>query len=371
MLLNIWKLNADNTFTQLAIIDYATSIIWVEPFQDVGNFELYLRATPELIQMFINNDIFITKNDSVRGMYVETIQLTEDIENGNYLTISGHSAEIMLMWRVIPRINFTGANTTAEDIIRSCVTEPNYGLVYSDTSYLPSNNQIPFVSIETAHGWDDKTTRQFTGKTLFAIVQDICKTYNYGFRFAWTGSGFEFQLYKGTDRSFDQSTNSYVVFSPDFNNLSNSEYIKDSSDYYNCAIIGGQGEGVDRIFASIYGENKIGFARRILWVDARQTSRNTESGELSYLQYMKLLQAQGNDAISDHKETESFSGEIFTNISYRYGEDYFIGDKVAVKNSYGIIGNATVIEITEVEDSEGYRIVPTLSEWEIINTEEE
>ena len=32
MILNIWKLS-NNAFEQVAIIDYATSVIWVEPFQ--------------------------------------------------------------------------------------------------------------------------------------------------------------------------------------------------------------------------------------------------------------------------------------------------------------------------------------------------
>ena len=367
MLLNVWKLNADNTFTQLAIIDYATSIIWVEPFQDIGNFELYLRATPELVQMFKNNDIFITKNDSARGMYVETVQLTSDAESGDYLTITGRSAEVMMLWRIIERKNFSSSTMTAEKMIRWCVENT----LVQISPLVESDDYIPFLSIETAHDWNDKTTRQFTGKTLFEVVQDICMTFDYGFRFAWTGSGFEFQLYKGTDRSFAQSENSYVIFSPDFNNLTSSEYIKDTSNYYNSAIIGGQGEGADRVFAYALAEGLTGFQRRTLWVDARQTSSNTSDGELTPTEYRKLLVGQGNDAIAEHKKTENFTGEIFTDISYQYGKDYFIGDKVAVKNAYGIIGSATVTAITEVEDTEGYRLVPTLSEWTITPTEEE
>ena len=88
MILNIWKLS-NNAFEQVAIIDYATSVIWVEPFQDIGKFELYVRATPELVSIFKDNEIFITRNDRQRGMYVETVQLNTDAEGGDYLTISG------------------------------------------------------------------------------------------------------------------------------------------------------------------------------------------------------------------------------------------------------------------------------------------
>ena len=75
MVLNIWKLS-NNAFEQVAIIDYATSVIWVEPFQDIGKFELYVRATPELVSIFKDNEIFITRNDRQRGMYVETCSST-------------------------------------------------------------------------------------------------------------------------------------------------------------------------------------------------------------------------------------------------------------------------------------------------------
>ena len=366
MILNLWELS-ENEFSQVAIIDYATSVIWAEPFQDIGRFELYVRATPDLVELFTDKEIFITRNDRKRGMYVETVHLSSDAENGDYLTISGRSAEVMMLWRVIERKNFSGASMTAEKIIRWCVES----VLVSISSTLENDDYIPFLTIEEPHDWNDPATRQFTGKSLFAVVQDVCRAFGYGFRFAWTGNGFEFQLYKGTDRSFGQSVNSYVIFSPDFNNLTSSEYVKDSSNYYNSAIIGGQGEGADRVFAYAYATGKKGFDRRTIWVDARQLSMNTSEGELTPYEYRKLLQGQGNDKIAECKKTETFSGEVFTDISYEYRKDYFLGDKVAVRNAYGITGSAIVAEITEVEDSEGYRLVPTLSEWTITPTEEE
>ena len=129
--------------------------------------------------------------------------------------------------------------------------------------------------------------------------------------------------------------------------------------------------GVVGVLAYSYAEGKTGFDRRTIWVDARQTSSNTSEGELTPTEYSKLLIGQGNDKIAECLKTESFTGEIFTDISYEYGKDYFIGDKVAVKNAYGMSASATVTEITEVEDPEGYRLVPTLSEWTITPTEEE
>ena len=84
-----------------------------------------------------------------------------------------------------------------------------------------------------------------------------------------------------------------------------------------------------------------------------------------------MLQNQGVEALEQRKITTSFNGEILNYNNYQYGVDYNLGDKVSVINEYGIRGNATITEITEVEDENGYRLIPTLSEWTVIEYEED
>ena len=366
MVLQAWQLDTDNnTFTRVKDIDTATSIIWVTRYQDIGNCELYIRATPELIELF-KNEIFLIRPDNEYGMYVETVKLTTSAEEGDYLTVTGRSAGLVTLWRVIKLKSYTSESTTAEYIIRDCITT---SLVQTGPIFA-SDDYIPFLSLETAHGWADYVTRQFTGKTVYSIIQDLCTAFNYGCKFVWNGAGFTIKLYKGTDRSYNQSENSYVIFSPEYDNLTSTEYIKDNSNYYNTAIIAGQGEGYDRFLAYVYTDNNIEFKRRTLWVDARNSSKTQQGGELTDTQYRKQLQEQGRAQIAEHKEIVSFSGEVFSEGSFRYGVDYFLGDKVAVNNEYGITGNATVTEITEVFDETGYKLIPTLADW-VVNTIEE
>lgn len=367
MILQAWVLDAvENTFTHELDIDYATSIIWISRFQDIGEFELYVRASKEILDLLNNEDVFLIRDDSEYGMYIESVLLSSSAEDGDYLTIKGRSAELMLLWRVVTLRSYTSASTTAEGIIRD-----NLNTELIPSSIFTSDNYIPFLSLETAHGWEDYTTRQFTGKTLFNITQDLCESFGYGFKFVWNGAGFTIKLYKGTDRSYSQDTNSYVIFSPEFDNLTSSEYIKDSSNYYNTAIVAGQGEGYDRTIVNVFSEDCIGFKRRTLWIDARNSSKTQSGGELTDTQYRKQLKEQGAASIAEHKRIESFEGEVFTEGSFKYGEDYFLGDKVAVENAYGIRGNAVVVEITEVEDESGYRLIPTLSDWTINTIEED
>ena len=166
MNLNILKLEND-TFTRIAVIDYATSIIWVKRFNDVGEFELYIRASSELYDMF-QGDIFITRDDTTTGMIVEKIRLTTDPENGDYLTISGRSVENIMSWRIIQRSVYSQASTTAEMIIRDQVSRQ---LIYSPVIINPG--AIPWVSLGAAQGYTDEVTRQYTGKPLLDIVRDL------------------------------------------------------------------------------------------------------------------------------------------------------------------------------------------------------
>ena len=364
MVLYFYKLEND-TFTKIAVIDNATSVIWVKRFNAVGEFEIYIKASEKLLEL-LDGDIFVIRDDSNVGMYVEKVQLNTDEENGDYITISGHSAETLLSWRVIDREIFSSETTTAEYIIRALIRKQ--WIIYSPIINNP--NGVEWIQLGTDHEWDDKVTRQFTGKNLLDIVQELCVTYSYGIEFEWNGAGFTVNLYKGVDRSYDQTDNSFVVFSPEFENLGNTEFINDTSNYANCCIVGGEGEGTERVFVPIVPddtENLIGFYRRYIYIDAR----NSSSDGLTTSEYRKMLKADGVEALEQQRVVTSFSGDILNYNNYTYGVDYNLGDKVSIINEYGIRGNATITEITEVEDENGYRLIPTLSEWAVIEYEED
>lgn len=357
MVIYVWQY-ANNTFTRVAAIDYATSVIWVSGYSTVGNFELYIRASKELLSLF-QGDIFLTRDDSETTMYVEKVRLDTNEETGDYLTISGRSAECILSFRVIKSLVFSAASTTAESIMRTAVG------MFTPSGDVEDYRKFPFLSLGTQQGWADNLTRQYTGKNLLELVSDLCNEYDYGFKLTFTGTGFVFDLYKGTDRSFAQSTNTYVVFSPEFENLGNTEYTVDKSNFANSAYVAGEGEGAARKIYKWYWRDTSGLSVREIWVDARNSSSNTDEGQLTEEQYRLMLRSQGWEAIMLRKVTQTFNGEILNYNAYTYGVDYNLGDKVSIKNEYGVTGNATIMAITEVEDETGYRLVPTLSEWEI------
>lgn len=365
MIIYLWKYTFDLpnkswSFDKIMALDYATSVIWAQNFYTFGNFEIYVKASPELINAFSGN-VFITRDGRDTVMYVEKVVLTTDSENGDYLIVSGRSAEIILNWRVILRY-YINAQKTAENIMRDAIATVLWDQI---PSHAIAPAYFPFLKLGALKGYADSLTTQFTGKTLYDIVNSLCMQFNYGFKLVFDGHFFTFELYKGTDRSYAQTENPYVIFSPEFENLGKTEYSEDSSQYANCAIVGGEGEGTDRTSTTVFPYDVYGMDLRQLYVDARTVSSKSGETELTPSEYTEVLKQKGIEALAQHKVFINFAGEILNTNSYTFGVDYGLGDKVEVKNSYGIKGNATVTGITEVEDSSGYRLVPTLSEWEV------
>ena len=81
--------------------------------------------------------------------------------------------------------------------------------------------------------------------------------------------------------------------------------------------------------------------------------------------YEAMLRQEGTEFLEDHKPTYSFSGEILNSGTFVFGEDYNLGDKVLVQNEYGLTGTSVVVEVSEVEDEQGYRVYPILNEWRV------
>lgn len=358
MLLHVWKYE-DGAFNQKKIIDNATSIIWVTRYNQAGEFELYLPATDELIDLFSHDGVIISRDDTQRAMYAEKMKLTTSAEDGDHLTISGRSIECVLSRRLV----------SEQTIIQypSFVTGLYY-LVYNNMIE-PSNQmrKIPFVVFNTLPSWQESIDMQITGKDLLTVYESVCTSYNTGFKMNFaTISGTKkmaIEFYRGVDRTLGQSTNNRVIFSPKMENLGNTEYEVDRTQFCNWVYVAGEGEGNQRKIRQVASILESGLYIVEKWVDARSTSSN--DGEISDSDYKKMLTAEGQAEIEASKIVEAFSGEVLNENAYKYGVDYNLGDKVSVMNEYGIQGSATITEISEIEDETGYRLVPTLSEWSV------
>lgn len=206
---------------------------------------------------------------------------------------------------------------------------------------------------------------QYTGDTVYDAICDICISFGLGFKVILNDSNqFEFSLYKGLDRSYEQSTNSYVVFSPNFNNLINTNYLESGKLVKTIALVLGEGQGAERkrTTATTGDGLETGLNRKELYVDARDISMTTEAGEeITEADYLKQLEQRGIKKLSEYEYEKIFDGEAETSVMFKYGIDFNMGDILQVSNEYGIETKVRVLEYVRSQTEEGYSVYPTFS----------
>lgn len=353
--INVYDMN----FNLIGVVDSYVSIIWRPAYYDVGDFEIYVAAGAEAIELLQENRLVVRNTDITvdsdgnvtykNVMLIKNIDLITDVENGNFLSITGRELKYILHQRIIwTQTNLTG---TAEAGIRRLVSE-------NAVSPSNTNRVIPNLVLGATAGLTDIIEKQITGDYLDEAITEICTNYKYGWEVYGYNGNYVFIVYQGLDRSYEQSERPYVVFSDAFENLYNTEYQLNTEEYANTALIGGEGEGTERTYTTI-NNDKSGLERYELFVDAKDLSSNKDSeDEIPQSQYLLLLQERGAEKLAETAITEGFSGEVLTTGNFKYGEDFDIGDTVTVINSYGISKNVMVLSSIESEDENGISLIP-------------
>lgn len=348
----------DQSFTLKGIIDSYESVIWRPSYSEVGDFEIYLGATVERINLLRQNYYVVRSSDITvengvttykRVMVIKNIELTTNVEDGDYLTVTGRELKFLLHSRIVWKM--TTLNGTAENAIRTLVNQ-------NAINPTDSKRVIPTLRLAAAIGLTDSIEMQVTGNYLDDTITKICTTYNYGWDVYISNGALVFELYMGLDRSYGQSDRPYVVFSDDFDNLYNTDYQLNTEEYANCTLIGGEGEGAERKYTSV-GTNNSGLNRYEVFTDARDISSDGEDETtIPLAAYLLLLQQRGRENLAELAYTEGFSGEVLSNVAFKYGKDFYIGDMVTVINSYGISKNVRVLSAIESEDQSGTKLIP-------------
>ena len=178
---------------------------------------------------------------------------------------------------------------------------------------------------------------------------------------------FIFRLYTGVDRSYEQIENPYVIFSPSYENLLNSNYLESDKNLKTVCLVAGEGEGSARktAAATAKGGAKTGLDRRELFVDARDISQTVDDKTLTDAEYSDQLVQRGVEKLSEYTSIKSFEAEAETTQSvYEYGSDYSIGDIVQMANEYGNSARSRIIEVVRSESETGYSVYPTFTNIE-------
>lgn len=342
------------------IVETYESSIWNVQYFGQNDFQLVVAATAKNIDLLKPGAYLVREVDMLDQTYnnvmvVQDYKLDFDLEKGWMLTLTGKGLKNDLLKR---RIVWTQTNLTglAEVGIRQVITE-------NVINPSDSNRQIENFILDTINNFTDVIEIQLLGENIATWLEQICTTYGYGWDVYINNGQYVFKLYKGTNRSYDQSEVTPIVFSPEYDNLLTSSYSHNMTDYKNAALIGGEGEGTNQRTATIGTSS--GLSRYEAYIDGGSVSSNGEI--ITVEQYTKMLEEYGQTQLSQTAFTEHFSGDIDPGGMYIINEDYYLGDIVQVDNENGISAVTRIIEIIYAEDENGSSVVPTFSEWEVDN----
>lgn len=341
----------NTNYESIAVLDTYESLIWTDRYNSYGDFEMFF-AMDESSLEYLKEDNYLWLKDSEHTMIIEDIRIDADTEDGNHLVVTGRSLESILERRIIwgQRV-FTGNLQTAiQTMLNESIISPSIAdRKISNFRFVASTDpKITSLTIDN----------QYTGDDLYTVIKGLCEENNIGFKIILADDNwFEFSLYAGVDRSYDQTENPYVVFSPNFENIINSNYFSSKASYRNVTLVAGEGEGASRK-TTVVGSGS-GLNRREVFTDARDISSDTEDGTLSDTEYYAQLTTKGLKTLADHPITTAFEGEVEVTRLFKYGEDFYIGDIVQIANEYGNEGSAYISELIISRSEAGLSVYPT------------
>lgn len=345
------------------ILDNYTSFIWTDRYNEAGDFELCIPITAKYADKIAKDD-FLRIPTSNKLMIVESIKTTTDVDDGNIYEITGRSLEVILDRRIVWKQ--TQVAGSIQNAIHSLLTD-------SFINPTDSRRRVDnFVFIEST---DPNVTHvtysevaQYMGDSVYDVVKKVCQAFHLGFQIVYENGQYKFSLFAGTDRSYDQHTNQYVVFSPNHDNLRNSKYLESLKNYKNVLRIAGEGEGATKTYITHYMEfdddkasEKTGLDRREIYLDCSDVSSITDSNTtMDVAQYTNVLVQKGVEKLVELAPETAFEGEIDTTVMFKYHQDFEVGDLCEIRNEFGMSDQVRIAEVVQTWEPSGYSCIPTL-----------
>ncbi|HEX3075965.1 MAG TPA: siphovirus ReqiPepy6 Gp37-like family protein [Lachnospiraceae bacterium] len=342
----------DKNLTMLGILEGYRSFIWNRKHMSYGTFKLQIDFN-EAINTLLDKGNILFKSDDVEAGFIETkVVETLEVSGRDVITVQGKFLTHYLYRRII--WGTMNLNDTAEMCMKQIVREQ---CINTEASRV-----IPFLNVDVQRGYSDRTTKQISYKNVLDSITEIAKVASLGFRnrIDFMKKRIVFEVYRGLDRTVNQSERAPCIFSRDLENVLTQYYESSLVDYANVTLVAGEGEEEKRYKITV-GE-VTGLDRFELFTNAADISKEDEETEapLTDEQYRQLLIQRGNEKLSQHVVAESFESKINLNSNIVYKKDFDLGDKVSLLDRrLGILVDTVVEEIQEVYESGRFSITVT------------
>lgn len=317
----------DNVFRKVRILDTFTSFIWNDLYIGAGDFEIEYPITDNGMA-YINEGYYVVNEQSDRIMIIETINIITDFDYGNVCRISGRSLESVILRRPL-RYAVAINNGRVQDLI---------SMILNQNFINPKNPNRKIDSLIFSTSSDPEVTKELitaeyeAGGNCYDIIESICYERHLGFRITlFEERFFQFELYKGKDRSYNQNKNPWVVFSANFENLEESDMTIDTQNLKNCMeidltivstqIVDKQEVEIETLYPLTIGDDVKGMERRELYASSRQTADKidisrfgTAAQRVNEKQYSSWMPVYF-DSTSYNRDMEQYNSQIAANVS--------------------------------------------------------
>lgn len=330
---NIRFFNSNLEF--LGEVDNFTSLIFIRSWESYGEFNININKFNK--ELFRKKNIIMINNNPFKVGTIDEISITS-----NTIKIKGYTLGYWFVNRVtFPPVGleYDSYNTNVEDIMKGIVIKN--AIEAND----PKRN-IPKLIVANSLGRGERLNFQTRFKYLADELTSLSKIsgLGWGVYLDIENKQFIFEVFEGNNLSTEQTILPPKIFSSEYDNVINKNYITSDIDFKNVAIVAGQGEGINREIKIVNNE-LTGLERKELFVDARDIKEN------------ESLIDRGNIKLAEKQSIQTFECETINN---GYIDEWDLGDIVTVLDKeLGYLEHTRVIGVQESYEGGEVIIEPT------------
>lgn len=325
----------DTAFNLLGEIDNYESLQFIRRFYRPGEFEMHIHLGKRHTEQLLEDRVIYINNQPHKSGIIRYRQIVEDDKGIETLIIRGPTLGGVLDQRITVSDTYDRIIGPAETVMKHYVNNHLGNGTYATGIY--AKRQIPFFAVAPSLGRGKTTPWQTRFEPLDQVVMEVSEWCDIGWNVAlnFVTKKWVFDVLTGRDLTTNQNSMPPVIFSHEYDNIQSQDYVDSGLQYKNVGYTGGQGEDEDRLIQMVGDASGLG--RREVFLDCSSAEDMIE------------LSSLGEQKLSELGRIQTYNGLVLNTGSFRYEEDWDLGDRVTLQNNkWGLTMHSRITEVKEI-----------------------